>query len=100
MLGKSFLIAVFCCIRCILYPGTIVVVSSKTRKQAIGVLEKVMDILAPTSPNLKNEIKCMIVNQSDAYIEFHNTSMIKVATANDNSRFMRAHILINNCLTA
>lgn len=94
-LGKSFLIAVFCVIRCILYPGTIIVVTSKTRKQAIGVLEKVTELLMPKSANLRNEIKTVVVNQSDAYIEFRNGSIMKVATANDNSRFMRANILIN-----
>lgn len=93
-LGKSFLIAVFACIRCILYPGTIIVVSSKTRKQAIGILEKITDILMPNSANLRMEIKETVVNQSNAEIVFKNGSIIRVATANDNSRFMRAHILI------
>ena len=49
----------------------------------------------PKSANLRNEIKTVVVNQSDAYIEFRNGSIMKVATANDNSRFMRANILIN-----
>lgn len=93
-LGKSFLIAVFAVARCILYPGTIIVVTSKTRKQAIGVLEKISDILMPNSPNLKSEIKSVVINQSNAEIEFWNNSIIKVATANENSRYMRRHIIV------
>lgn len=93
-LGKSFLIAIYAVCKAILYPGTIIVVSSKTRKQAIGVLEKITQILMPNSPNLRREIKSVVVNQSNAEIEFHNGSIIRVATANDNSRYLRAHILI------
>lgn len=92
-LGKSFLIAVFACCWCILYPGTAIVVSSKIRKQAIGVLTYV-DQIRSKSPNLKMEIKSIVKNQSDAEIEFWNHSKIKVATANENSRFMRRNINI------
>lgn len=98
-LGKSFLIAIYAVCKAILYPGTIIVVSAKARKQAIGILEKITQILMPSSPNLRREIKNVVVNQSNAEIEFYNKSIIKVATANDNSRFLRAHILMNYCLT-
>ena len=43
-IGKSFLIAVFAVARAILYPGTEIVVVSKTRKQAIGILQKITEI--------------------------------------------------------
>lgn len=33
-LGKTFISAVYCCIRCILYPGTKVCIASGTRGQA------------------------------------------------------------------
>lgn len=93
-LGKSFLIAVFAVCWAILYPGTIIVVSSKTIKQAAGVLEKITTILMPNSPNLRMEIKSVVMNQVKNEIEFWNGSIIKVATANENSRYMRRHILI------
>ncbi len=41
-LGKSFLISLFCVARCILYPGTKIIVASGSRKQANVVLEKIM----------------------------------------------------------
>lgn len=95
-LGKTFLIAIFCCIRCILYPGTQVVVTSGTRGQAITVLEKIQMQLIPVSANLRNEIdmeKSKFSGQ-DAKIIFKNTSYIKVVTASDTARSNRANILI------
>mgnify|MGYP002552460483 CR=1 FL=1 len=70
--GKSFLIAVFCCVRCILYPGTQICVASKTRQQGIGVLEKITTILMPNSANLRLEIKDTVINQAKAEIVFKN----------------------------
>ena len=40
-LGKSFLIAIYCCVRCVLYPGTKICIASGTRGQSINVLEKI-----------------------------------------------------------
>lgn len=92
--GKTFLIAIYCAVRCILYPETKIAISSGKRGQAREVLEKITDILLPNSENLKIEIKKTVVNQSEAFIEFHNGSKIKVITANDNARSGRANILI------
>lgn len=94
VLGKSFLIAVFACCRAILYPGTIIVIAAKARSQSINLLKKITKILMPMSPNLRTEIKDVIINQSDASITFYNSSVIQVVTANDNARSGRAHILI------
>lgn len=92
--GKSFLTAIFCVVRCILYPGTKICIASGKRKQAIEVLEKITTILMPNSANLRAEIKKVQISQADAYIEFHNTSRIKVVTATDTGRGNRANILI------
>ena len=54
-MGKSFLIAIFAVVRCILYPGTKVVITSGTRGQSINILEKIQTELMPASPNLLNE---------------------------------------------
>ena len=92
--GKTFLIAVFCVVRCILYPGTKICIASGKRKQSIEVLEKITTELAPNSDNLRLEIKQTTINQSDACIEFKNGSRIKVVTASDNARGARANILV------
>lgn len=95
-MGKSFLIAIFACVRCILYPGTKVVITSGTRGQSINVLEKIQTELLKVSPNLRNEIDMDETKFSgqDAKVLFKNSSYIKVVTASDNARSNRANILI------
>lgn len=92
--GKTFLVALFCTIRCILYPGTIVCCASKTRRQANEIVTKIKDIFMPNSSNLRMEIEDIKVNQYDTTVEFRNGSVIKVVTAADTARGNRAHILI------
>ena len=94
--GKTFLVAVFCCVRCILYPGTAICIASKTRGQSVEVLTKIQTILMPNSANLQLEIepKGITINQSKAEIVFRNTSHIFVVTANDEARHNRANIII------
>lgn len=95
-MGKSFLIAIYAVVRCILYPGTKVVITSGTRGQSINVLEKIQTELMPISPNLRNEIDMDATKFSgqDAKVMFKNSSYIKVVTASDNARSNRANILI------
>lgn len=92
--GKTHILAIFCCVRCILYPGTHICVASKTRRQAQEVLERIINTFAPASPNLQAEIRDVIINNQDAHIDFHNGSRIFVVTANDNARHNRATMLI------
>lgn len=95
-IGKSFLCAVFCCVRCILYPGSKVCVSSGTRGQSINILEKILQELLPNSPELANEIDMSKtqINGTNAILVFKNGSYIKVVTASDSGRGNRAHILL------
>nr|DAU94729.1 MAG TPA: large terminase [Caudoviricetes sp.] len=94
--GKTFLSAVFCVIRCILYPGTKICIASGTRGQALGVPEKIMLELKPNSPELAAEIdeRQTKLNGTNAQIVFKNSSYIKVVTAGDSSRGNRANLLI------
>ena len=41
-LGKTYISAIYCVVRCILYPGTKICIASGTRGQAINVLEKIL----------------------------------------------------------
>ena len=95
-LGKSYLSAVYCVIRCILYPGTKICIASGTRGQALNVLEKIMYELKPASPELCLEIdeKQSKVNGTEAKIVFKNSSVIKVVTASDSARGNRCNVLL------
>lgn len=92
--GKSFLLAIFCCLYCILYPGTTICLASKTRIQATEVIEKIDKILAPKSANLRLEIAKTQLNQSEAYVLFRNGSIVRVVTATDSARHNRATVLV------
>ena len=95
-IGKSYISAIYCVIRCILYPGSKVCVASGKRGQAINVLEKIMFELKPASPELAAEIdeKETKINNTTAIIAFKNTSVIKVVTASDNARGNRCNVLL------
>lgn len=92
--GKSFLLAIFCVIMCILFPDSTICIASKTRGQAAEVIDKIVGILMPKSANLRNEILEVIRNQSDTHITFKNGSRILIVTASDSARHNRATVLV------
>ena len=96
--GKTFLVALFCVVRCILFPKTKICIASATRPQANEVLSKITDDFMKNygwgSENLKREISYFTVGTNKAVIEFKNGSWIKVVTASDSGRGSRANILI------
>ena len=94
--GKSYLCAIFCCCRAILYPGSKIVIASGTRGQAINILEKITMELKPRSKELAAEIdeKNSKINGTNAVLAFKNTSYIKVVTSGESARGQRAHVLI------
>lgn len=96
MIGKSYLSAIFCVCRCILYPGTKICIASGTRGQSLNVFDKINLELKTKSPELAAEIdeKESKSNNTNAQIVFKNGSYIKVVTAGDSARGNRANILL------
>lgn len=98
-LGKTYLIAIFCCVRCILYPNSKIVIASSTRTQGNLVLSKIQDELMKKSMNLRYEIadngkqKDIKINSNAGECYFKNGSWIKVVTMSDTARGNRANIL-------
>ncbi len=86
----------FCCVRAILFPGSKIIVSSGTLKQANEVLLKIQDDFMKQSPILCSEIEKCNIGQNDATIMFKNGSWIKTRTSTENSRSARANILIGD----
>lgn len=95
MQGKTYLTALYCTIRCILYPGTKVCVASSTLKQAVEVLKKITDDFCIQhewgSALLNKEIKSPAIGGQDPNILFHNGSIIYAVVANKNARSKRAN---------
>lgn len=95
LIGKTFLTAVYCVVRCVLYPGTKICIAAGNRGQSINILEYIRDELMPNSPELRAEIKDgPVTTAANAFVTFHNGSRIKVVTASDSSRGNRCNILV------
>lgn len=92
--GKTFLAAIYCVTRAILYPGSKIIITSKTRGQAILIFEKIINELKPRSPALALEIADIKTNGTNQSITFKNTSFIKVVTAGESARGNRGNILV------
>lgn len=92
--GKTYIVALFCCVRCILYPGTKIVIVSGALKQANEVLLKVQNEFMRQSPNLCSEIEDVKIGQNGGCITFRNGSWMATATSSDSSRGLRANIIV------
>lgn len=96
--GKTWITALFCVCRCILFPRTKICIASSTRPQANEVLLKIRDDFMKNygwgSENLRREITSCKIGQNEGMIEFANGSWIQVVTASDTGRGKRANILI------
>lgn len=93
-MGKSQIVAAFCVLWCILYPGTKICIAAGKRGQSINCLNKIIEEFLPNSQNLRNEILRWNNAPSEGYIIFKNTSTIKVVTAADSARSARANIIV------
>lgn len=84
--GKSFLIALFAIIRCILYPNTKITIASGVRTQSIQMIKQYCQFFYNEYPILRDEIKEISSNVQDPKVIFFNGSTIRAVTANDNAR--------------
>lgn len=96
--SKSWQLALYCIVKCILYPGTQIAVASKVKGQASEIITKIDTDFTKQygwgSANLKNEISNLSTSANNPVCEFKNGSRIFVVTSNDNSRHNRANVLI------
>lgn len=94
-LSKSWMIALYCIARCILYPNTKVVVASGVKKQArLIITEKIMKDFMVNYPNIEREIESIKSSANETVVYFYNGSTIEAVTSNDNSRGYRGNVLI------
>lgn len=79
--------------RCILYPGQKIIVVAPNKKQSQLFIKKCYEFKRE-SQNLCNEIEDIKTSENDSRITFFNGSEIQAAVCSENSRGIRAHILI------
>ena len=93
--AKSFIIALYACIRCILYPHTKTLLSSATKGQSeLIVTEKIENELMSWSPMLAKDIESIKNNQNKIIVKFRNKSRIVVVVANENARGNRSNCIV------
>ena len=93
--AKSFVIAIFSCAKCILYPNTKVVIASGSKKQAsLIVKEKIQKELMPKSENLRREIETIKASTNDIEVVFRNGSSIVVVVGGEGALGYRSTVLI------
>ena len=93
--AKSFIIALYGCCMCVLYPGISIVACSATKGQSkLMIRKKIQQELMRMSQALQREIKNIRENNTDAYVEFHNGSVFQIVAASDNARGNRANIVV------
>ena len=93
--AKSFISALYACIRCILYPNSMIVLASSTKGQSkLLVSEKIQKELMNMSPRLRREIRKIKDNQNEVIVFFKNNSTITVVPASENGRGYRSTAII------
>lgn len=89
--AKSWMIALYACCKCILYPNSMFVLASSTKGQSkLLISDKIEKDLKGRSPILAKEIKKIVVNQNEMMIYFKNNSTIRVVTASESARGNRS----------
>lgn len=84
--AKSWLIAVYTIARCILYPGTIVALSSSTKAQAGLIISAKCVQLRDDHPNIARECSNITTNANKWEMDFYNGSMINVVISGEGGR--------------
>lgn len=92
--AKSWLIAVYTMARCILYPGTTVILASATKGQAGLIISEKCAMLRDRHPVLSAEIKEIVTNANKWEVSFYNGSVIRVVVSGENARGNRSNINI------
>jgi hypothetical protein len=93
-LGKSWLTALYCVVRCILFPGTKVCIAAANRGQSLNIISEKIQGFYDAFPNVAREISELKTNPNNPIVKFHNGSWIKIVTARDSARSARANVLV------
>lgn len=96
-LGKTWLVSLYMVIRCILYPGTKIIVASGFKAQSLEIIQKIKDDFMKNygwgSTNLCFEIEYISDTVNKAECIFKNGSFIRIVTASDSARHNRANVI-------
>lgn len=92
--AKSWLVAVYCIARCILYPGTVITLSSSTKAQAGLIISEKCLTLRDEYPNIARECSDLVTNQNKWEMDFYNGSKVVVVISGEGGRGYRSNVTI------
>ena len=92
--AKTWLTAVYSIARCILYPGTDIVVASSTKKQAGIIISEKCQNLYDNHPNIRRETKSITANNNNYEMRFKNGSKIWIVVSGESARGNRSNITV------
>ena len=84
--GKSYLIAIYCVIRAILYPNSQIIIASGTKGQSRLIITQKIMTMYNNSPNFRREVSELKLGANETYVRFKNGSKIEAVVSNDHSR--------------
>lgn len=93
MQGKTYLTAIFCITRAVLFPQTKIIAVAGQKSQGMEIIQKIREI-RDDSPLLQREIIDIKGSVNDPRVEFHGGSWIRVMAANEGARGARSNLLI------
>lgn len=101
--SKSFLSILVLMIRCILYPGAKLFITTGGKEQAAGIAKEKVDELCKLIPGLRNEIDWRpgktVSSKDNVRYQFKNGSVLDIIAARQSSRGKRKHGgLIEECI--
>lgn len=93
--SKSFLSFLVLMLRCVLYPGSHLFVTTGGKEQAAGIAKEKTDLLCKLIPGLKNELDMTRgqtkTSKDNIELKFKNGSILDVMAARQSSRGKRAN---------
>lgn len=92
--AKSFIIAIYSCCVCVVYPYSQIVLTSSTKRQAKLIVSDKIHTLQNMSPVLNKEIIKVKDNQNEVIVYFRSGSTITVVLAADSGRGYRSNFAI------
>lgn len=96
--GKTWLVSLYCVIRCILFPGTKICIASARKEQSLECIQKIEEDFMKNygwgSSNLRAEIDYISSSINKPIVEFKNGSWIKCVVSSDSARHNRANIIV------
>lgn len=101
--SKSFLSILVLMVRCILYPGAKLFITTGGKEQAAGIAKEKVDELCKLVPGLRNEIDWRpgktVSSKDNVRYQFKNGSVLDIIAARQSSRGKRKHGgLIEECI--